>query len=70
LASPGELGRLVAKLPMPPGTMTTLFKNPEKFRSTYFADYPGYYDTQDAGIISEEGLDISLPKKMSPIHSD
>ncbi|CAG9793558.1 unnamed protein product [Diatraea saccharalis] len=51
----GEVGRLVAKLPLPPGFASTLWKSDERFKKTYFESYPGYYDTQDAGWISAEG---------------
>ena len=50
-----ELGRIVCKLPMPPGTLSTLYKAPERFISAYFQAYPGYYDTCDAGIKDEFG---------------
>lgn len=39
-ASPQELGRIVVKLPMPPGTMCTLYKADERFKSVYFSRYP------------------------------
>ena len=52
---PNELGRVVCKLPMPPGTMSTLYKGNDRFIETYFEKYPGYYDTCDAGIIDNEG---------------
>ena len=35
-ASRGELGRIVCKLPMAPGTMSTLFGADERFKKTYF----------------------------------
>ena len=35
-ASRGELGRIVCKLPMAPGTMTTMFGADERFRKNYF----------------------------------
>jgi len=54
-AAPNELGRIVAKLPMPPGCMSTLFRADERFVDTYFSNYPGYYDTMDAGVKDEEG---------------
>ena len=49
-AESGELGRIVCKLPLPPACMTTLYKAPERFLESYFVNYPGYYDTMDAGI--------------------
>jgi len=51
-----ELGRLVIKLPLPPGCFTTLWKNDELFHETYFTRYPGYYDTMDVGIRTEDGF--------------
>jgi propionyl-CoA synthetase len=50
-----ELGRIVCKLPLPPGTMSTLYKAPERFVQVYFSKYPGFYDTMDAGFIDEHG---------------
>lgn len=50
-----ELGRIVIKLPLPPGTLTTLYQAPERFCQVYFTRYPGYYDTMDAGYIDEYG---------------
>jgi len=54
-ALPNELGRIVAKLPMPPGCMSTLYRADQRFEDTYFSNYPGYYDTMDAGIKDEQG---------------
>jgi len=54
-AEPNELGRIVAKLPMPPGCMSTLFNADQRFIDTYFSSYPGYYDTMDAGVKDEHG---------------
>lgn len=39
-ALPNELGRLVIKLPLPPGNMSTLYKNDDLFEKTYFQKYP------------------------------
>lgn len=54
-AEVNELGRIVTKLPLPPGTMSTLFKADQRFVDTYFSTFPGYYDTMDAGIIDQHG---------------
>ncbi len=51
----GEIGALVAKLPMPPGTLPTLWNNDEGFINSYLKEFPGYYQTGDAGYIDEEG---------------
>ncbi|XP_032522187.2 acyl-CoA synthetase short-chain family member 3, mitochondrial [Danaus plexippus] len=50
----GEVGRLVAKLPLPPGFASTLWQSDERFKKVYFDAYQGYYDTQDVGWISAE----------------
>lgn len=54
-AGVAELGRIVCKLPLAPGTMTTLYNADERFVDTYFKSYPGYYDTCDAGFRDIEG---------------
>lgn len=54
-AKPDELGRIVCKLPMPPGTFSTLYQAEDKFKETYFTRFPGYYDTMDAGMQDEQG---------------
>lgn len=55
-AGPRELGRIVIKLPLPPGTMSTLWENDALFKSLYFTSYPGYYDTADVGYKCENGF--------------
>ena len=52
---PGEIGALVVKLPLPPGTFVTLWNAPDRFRSAYFDHFPGYYETGDAGYIDAKG---------------
>lgn len=50
-----QLGRIVVKLPLPPGNMSTLYKNDDMFEKVYFRRFPGYYDTMDAGYKDENG---------------
>ena len=51
----GEIGSVVIKLPMPPGTLPTLWNNDERFVSSYLSRFEGYYETGDAGYIDEDG---------------
>ncbi len=51
----GEIGALVIKLPLPPGTFPTLWNADERFISSYLSQFPGYYATADAGFMDEDG---------------
>ncbi len=51
----GEIGALVVKLPLPPGSSPTLWNADDRFRDTYLSNFPGYYETADAGYIDEDG---------------
>lgn len=48
-------GNVVIKLPLPPGTLTTLWQNNKRYQDSYLSMYPGYYLTGDAGYMDEEG---------------
>ena len=52
---PNEEGNIVVKLPLPPGTLATLWRNDERFVSSYMSAFPGYYETSDGGYIDEDG---------------
>ena len=52
---PGTIGALVAKQPLPPSVFPTLWDADDRYHSAYFANFPGYYETADAGYIDEEG---------------
>ena len=51
----GSEGSIVAKLPLPPGNLVTLFKADERFVQAYMSTFPGYYDTSDGGYIDQDG---------------
>ncbi len=48
-------GAVVIKLPMPPGTLPTLWRDDARYIDTYLSRYPGYYLTGDGGYIDEDG---------------
>jgi propionyl-CoA synthetase len=52
---PGKIGALVVKLPLPPGTLVTLYKADWRFKEAYLEEFPGFYKTGDAGYIDEDG---------------
>ena len=51
----GEIGSIAIKLPMPPGTLPTLWRNDDRFVDSYLSSFEGYYATGDAGYIDEDG---------------
>ena len=51
----GTLGAITIKLPLPPGTLPTLWNAESRFRKSYLDHFPGYYETGDAGYIDEDG---------------
>ncbi len=53
--APGQLGAIAIKLPLPPGTLPTLWNAEERFLKSYLTTFPGYYETGDAGMIDEDG---------------
>jgi propionyl-CoA synthetase len=53
--APGALGAVAIRLPLPPGTLPTLWNAEDRFRRAYLTTYPGYYETGDAGIIDADG---------------
>lgn len=52
---PDVVGNLAIKLPLPPCSLTTLWKDQKRFVQSYMTRFPGYYDTTDAGYKDEEG---------------
>ncbi|MBC58575.1 MAG: propionyl-CoA synthetase [Confluentimicrobium sp.] len=51
----GELGAVVTPLPLPPGTLQTLWNAEDRFRKSYLEHFPGYYETGDAGYLDDDG---------------
>jgi propionyl-CoA synthetase len=52
---PDTMGAIVIRLPLPPGCLPTLWNADERFRDSYLAPYPGYYNTSDAGYLDKDG---------------
>ncbi len=51
----GKEGNIVIKLPLPPGTLAALWRNEERFKSSYMTTFPGFYETSDGGYIDKDG---------------
>ncbi|MDG1471965.1 MAG: propionyl-CoA synthetase [Ascidiaceihabitans sp.] len=52
---PNTLGAIAIKLPLPPGTLPTLWNAGDRFKKSYLTAFPGYYETGDAGMVDEDG---------------
>ncbi|MEQ8865186.1 MAG: propionyl-CoA synthetase [Thalassobaculum sp.] len=52
---PNEIGAISIKLPLPPGALSTLWNNDDRFVTSYMTEYPGFYQTGDAGVIDDDG---------------
>ncbi len=52
---PNTLGAIAVKLPLPPGTLPNLWNAEDRFRKSYLSQFPGYYETGDAGMMDEDG---------------
>eukprot|EP01080_Neovahlkampfia_damariscottae_P005269 gene5269-8887_t len=52
---PDEMGHIVIKLPLPPGTLLTLYNNDDRYIAGYLHKYKGYYLTGDAGYQDKHG---------------
>jgi len=52
---PNVTGLVTIKLPLPPGSLPTLWQADQRFLESYLKVYPGYYFTSDGGYIDEDG---------------
>jgi len=52
---PGTEGAIAIRLPLPPGTLPTLWQDDERYVSGYLSVYEGYYLTGDGGMVDEDG---------------
>jgi propionyl-CoA synthetase len=53
--APNTLGAIAIRLPLPPGTLPTLWNAEERFRKSYLSTFPGWYETGDAGMMDDDG---------------
>jgi propionyl-CoA synthetase len=51
----GEEGAICIRLPLPPGTLPTLWNDDERYVAGYLSAFEGYYLTGDGGLIDEDG---------------
>lgn len=51
----GREGAIAIKLPLPPGSLPTLWEDDERYREAYLSRYDGYYLTGDSGYVDEDG---------------
>jgi propionyl-CoA synthetase len=51
----GELGAIAIRLPLPPGTLPTLWNAEKRYIDSYLTTFKGYYETGDAGYVDEDG---------------
>ena len=51
----GELGAIAIKLPLPPGTLPTLWNAEKRYIDSYLKTFKGYYETGDAGYVDKDG---------------
>lgn len=51
---PHKMGKLVIAAPWP-GMMKTIYKDPNRFKLSYFTEFPGYYSTGDQAYYDEAG---------------
>ena len=55
LAEPAVEGNIAIRLPLPPGALTTLWGNDQRYIDSYLSAFPGYYASGDSGLIDEDG---------------
>jgi propionyl-CoA synthetase len=51
----GRDGAIAIKLPLPPGTLPTLWGDDDRYVESYLSRYPGYYLTGDGGFVDDDG---------------
>lgn len=52
---PNQQGNIALKLPLPPSCLTSVWRDMDRFKSSYLETYPGYYFSGDGGYLDDEG---------------
>ena len=52
---PGEEGAICIRLPLPPGTLPTLWGDDARYEASYLCEHPGYYLSGDGGYLDDDG---------------
>lgn len=55
LCDANEEGAICIQLPLPPGTLPTLWGDDDRYEASYLCEHPGYYLTGDGGYLDEDG---------------
>jgi propionyl-CoA synthetase len=55
LAPAGTEGAICMRLPLPPGSLPTLWGDDERFVKSYLSDFDGYYLSGDGGHVDDDG---------------
>ncbi|MQA97953.1 MAG: AMP-binding protein [Streptosporangiales bacterium] len=53
--APGTDGAIAIRLPLPPGTLPTLWGADERYVEAYLSQFPGHYLTGDGGHVDSDG---------------
>jgi propionyl-CoA synthetase len=53
--APNEQGAVAIKLPLPPGCLTTIWNDEERFVGGYLSEFEGFYSTGDGGYKDDDG---------------
>ena len=51
----GSEGDIAIALPLPPGTLPTLWGDDDRYIESYLSEHPGYYTSGDGGFFDEDG---------------
>jgi propionyl-CoA synthetase len=51
----GTEGAICVRLPLPPGSLTSLWRDDARFVASYLSAFDGYYLTGDGGYVDEDG---------------